>query len=107
MARNSRLNNPNFRKVFLVFLLLTPLILVFVPGDYFDKGESICISKLLTDTDCPGCGMTRAIQHSLHLEFQEAFSYNKLVVIVLPLLVIVWVREVYHSYKIIRDTQSK
>jgi len=89
--------------VFLILLLLVPLVLAFVPGDYFDTGESICISRLVADIDCPGCGMTRAIQHSLHLEFQEALAYNKLVVVVLPLLIIVWVKEIYRSYKIIRN----
>lgn len=106
MARSSRLNNPTFRTIFVVILIAAPFLLAFLPGDYFDKGESICISKLLTDEDCPGCGMTRAIQHSLHLEFDVAYSYNKLVVIVLPLLIVVWAKEIYRSVQIIRRKSS-
>ena len=57
-----------------------------MPADYFDEGESICISKLLAGMECYGCGMTRAIMHLIHLDFEEAYQYNKLSFIVFPLL---------------------
>ncbi len=107
MGRNSRLNSPTFRKFFLVFLLAIPIAIAFLPGDYFDKGESICISKLLADQDCLGCGMSRAIQHSMHFEFDQAYQYNKLVVVVLPLLLLVWVKELYRCYVIIRNAPKQ
>lgn len=37
---------------------------------------------------CPACGLTRAVSHALHLNFQNAWDMNKLVIIVLPLIII-------------------
>lgn len=34
--------------------------------------------------ECPGCGLMRATQHFMHFEFQQALSYNKLVLITFP-----------------------
>lgn len=46
----------------------------------------MCLSKVLAGMECYGCGMTRAIMHLIHLDFTEAYQYNKLSFIVLPLL---------------------
>lgn len=106
MARNSRNKQSHLRIYFLLLLLLTPVSLLLLPSDYFDQGESICISKLISKSDCPGCGMTRAIQHSLHFDFDRACAYNKLVVVILPLLIIVWFRQISRCVKIIRSERK-
>ncbi len=50
---------------------------VFVlPADMFDHTPSICLWHLLGFGPCPGCGMTRAVWHLLHLEFRTALHYN-------------------------------
>ncbi|MCX7651352.1 MAG: DUF2752 domain-containing protein, partial [Bacteroidia bacterium] len=49
-------------------------------------------SKLILETDCPGCGLTRGTQHLLHLDWQNALEYNPLVVLTTPLLVWLWFR---------------
>ena len=67
-------------------ILIVPIILIILPANYFDTGQTVCLSKLFLHIDCPGCGITRAIQHALHLEFKTAYHFNKLVIIVLPLL---------------------
>jgi hypothetical protein len=74
----------------LTLIIVTPLVLLALPANFFDKGESICLSKVFLDLDCYACGMTRACQHLIHLEFEEAYAYNMLSFIVLPLLCIVW-----------------
>jgi hypothetical protein len=74
------------------------MVLLILPADFFDEGQSICISVLLFDETCFGCGMTRAIQHLIHFNFFTAYSYNKLAIIVLPLLVYVWGKELYNVY---------
>ncbi len=79
-------------------LLIVPMVLLILPADFFDEGQSICISVLLFDETCFGCGMTRAIQHLIHFNFSTAYSYNKLAIIVLPLLVYVWGKELYNMY---------
>lgn len=43
---------------------------------------------LFSGCTCPACGLTRAVSHALHLNFQEAWDMNKLVIIVLPLIII-------------------
>jgi len=68
-------------------VVFIPVILIILPVNYFDSGQTICLSQLVLKRQCPGCGITRAIQHAIHLEFKTAFEFNKLVVIVLPLLI--------------------
>jgi hypothetical protein len=87
-------------------LLLVPLVLIILPADFFDTGQSVCLSVLLFEQTCYGCGMTRAIQHLLHLEYDIACSFNKLSVIVLPLLVFVWFGELKSRFNQIRNHTS-
>ena len=73
-------------------------MLLLLPATIFDSGPTICISKLITDIDCPGCGITRAVQHALHLDFQKAWDYNKIIIVIAPLLIWVYFQEVKTSY---------
>ena len=45
-----------------------------------------CVFHLLTGLYCPGCGAGRACFALLHGELGEAFSYNPLMVILIPFL---------------------
>jgi hypothetical protein len=74
------------------FLLILPLVLILIPFQWLNSCHSICIYKNLTGHECYGCGMTRAVVSAMHLHFKEAYSYNKLIVIVLPVLAYVWVK---------------
>lgn len=47
-----------------------------------------CIYLMLTGFYCPGCGAGRASYALLHGRFAEAFCYNPLMVILLPLLLL-------------------
>ena len=69
-----------------------PIVLWLLPASFFDHGQSLCLSVLLFDKECYGCGITRAIQHAIHFDFQTAWNYNKLVVIVAPILFFVWLK---------------
>ena len=85
------------------FLLLTGITLLCLPATFFDHGQSICISMLLFKVECFGCGMTRAIQHLIHFDFEGAYSYNKLAFIVFPMffvLIIMKIRELYLKLKV-------
>jgi hypothetical protein len=64
------------------------ITLLILPANYFDTGRATCVSVILFDLECYGCGMTRAIQHLLHLDFEKAYEFNKLSFIVLPLAII-------------------
>ncbi len=45
-----------------------------------------CIFYSLTGFYCPGCGAGRACYSLLHFEFVDAFCYNPLMTILLPLI---------------------
>lgn len=85
-------------KIKLGFLLL-PAGLIFLPANFFDKGKSVCLSKFILNKECWGCGITRAIQHAIHFEFKTAYEFNKLVIVVLPLVIFVYIQELIKSYK--------
>ena len=72
--------------------ILVPLALLLLPADFFDKGQSLCLSKLLAGVECYGCGMTRAIMHLIHLEFTAAYEFNKLAFISFPILSFLWLQ---------------
>lgn len=49
---------------------------------------SLCPIKTLTGLDCPGCGITRMFVALSHGHIYQAFRYNPLVFIELPILII-------------------
>ena len=84
----------NFQKLELIILILIPIILFLLPANFFDSGKSICLSVFLFDSECYACGLTRAIQHLIHLDFSIGYGYNKLSIIVLPLLIFSYFNEI-------------
>lgn len=73
-------------------LLVIPLVLLILPANFFDDGESICLSQVLAGIECYACGISRACMHLIHFEFQTAWEYNKLVVVIFPLLAFQWAK---------------
>ena len=82
-------------------LLISPIVLILLPATFFDSGNTICLSVLLLNLECYACGLTKAIQHLIHLEFNEAIKFNKLSIIVFPILIISYLRELFRVYKLI------
>jgi|688.fasta_scaffold1673178_2 hypothetical protein len=82
----------NLKYIVFSGLIVLPIVLVLLPASFFDQGQSLCLSVLLLDQQCYGCGITRAVQHFIHFDFQAAWNYNKLVVIVAPILFFVWLK---------------
>jgi hypothetical protein len=78
-----------------------------LPAGFFDKGQSICLSVLLFHQKCYACGITRAIQHLIHFDFATAWQYNKLCVVITPLLIILLVEEIVTSIKKIRNMSKQ
>ncbi len=76
-------------------IVFAPLVLLFLPVDTFDTGQSICLSKMLAGMECYACGMTRAIMHLIHFDFEGAWNFNKLSFIVTPMLFPIWLKSVY------------
>jgi hypothetical protein len=101
-----------FTQAKLLLIVLTPIVLLILPAGFFDNGETICLSKLILGTECYACGITRGIMHLIHLDFEEAFAYNMLSFIVLPLLIVIWVQwffkewNIYKKMKPLMNTQA-
>lgn len=83
----------------LLFLLVSfGLYLMYLPADYFDTGEAMCLSVRFFDVECYGCGMTRAVMHLIHFEFTTAWDFNKLSFIVFPLMVCMLLWEIWQRF---------
>jgi hypothetical protein len=91
----------------LAVIIFTPVVLLFMPADFFDGGESICLSKVIFDVECYACGMTRACQHLIHFDFEEAYAYNMLSFVALPLLGVVWIKWGIKENKILKALNKK
>ena len=52
------------------------------------KITSLCPIKAITGLECPGCGITRMFVALFHGNIYQAFRYNPLVFIELPILII-------------------
>jgi len=90
----------HLRNVIIISLVFAPIVLLFFPANYFDTGQTICPSKRFLDIECLGCGLTRATQHFIHLEFKTAWEYNKLIVIVFPLMTFYWIKGLIYIRKL-------
>ena len=68
------------------------LALALVPTRFLEAMPSVCVFKNLFGVRCLGCGMTRALSALLHAHLATALAYNRLVVIVLPILcgIVLW-----------------
>ncbi|MEY5046891.1 MAG: hypothetical protein RLZZ175_250 [Bacteroidota bacterium] len=74
------------------------IVLMFLPKTFFDKGKSLCVSKVFFDIECYGCGLTRGIQHLIHFDFEGAYYYNKLSFLVLPLIIYLILKDLYELF---------
>jgi len=83
-----------YRPIRLASILILPILLFFVPIDCLNGEHTICLFKNLTGRECYGCGMTRAIISAIQFDFETAFHYNKLIVIVFPLLLYEWMKTI-------------
>jgi hypothetical protein len=79
--------------------IIVPVILLVLPADFFDQGQSICLSILLLNQECYACGLTRALMHLIHFEFAEAYYFNILAFIVFPLLAYQWALWFWEDWK--------
>jgi hypothetical protein len=78
-------------KIGLAIWLALPLFLLLMPADFFDYGRAICPSKSFLNLECPGCGLTRAVQHAIHFQFSEAWGFNRGIVFALPALFLIYI----------------
>lgn len=91
MLKISTLIKKNKKQIaFCVFFLCLISVYFFInpsKSSYFLK----CPLKTITGYECAGCGVQRALHELLHLRFLEAFKFNPLFVISIPIILIVMV----------------
>ena len=87
----SRIKYNNYKNIILLFAyIILPIILFFIPLEWLNKQHSICLIKNIFGVECYGCGITRAIISGVQLDFYKAIEYNKMVIVVLPLFIYEW-----------------
>jgi hypothetical protein len=74
------------KKIMIVSAAVLVLLLFFV-FDARNGSFPACPFLRLTGFYCPGCGSQRAVSSLMHGDLVDAFSYNSLLVLTLPLLV--------------------
>ncbi len=76
------------QRVFKVIKISTVLLILGCAYAVFFKTTGIgvaCMFKAVTGFDCPGCGMTRMCTSLLMLDFKSAWSYNPVIMCMLPM----------------------
>jgi hypothetical protein len=93
----------NFLRIKMAAMILLPFFLFILPKTQFDKGTTTCLFTLLSGYNCIGCGMTRACMRLIHLDVMGALEFNKLSLIVFPILCFLYAKEFYNTYKKHKD----
>lgn len=86
-------------RVLLTCMILVPLVLLALPKDALDHGPAMCLSVLLFDMECYGCGLTRAGMRMIHFDFAGAMEFNKLALIAIPLVAVLYGQEILRRMK--------
>jgi len=92
------------KKIKSILVLIIPFALYFVPVDFLNGQHSICLFKNIFGIECYGCGITRAVLSVIHFDFLKAYHYNKLVIIVFPILSYLWGK---YSISLLKDCTKK
>ncbi|MBK9147727.1 MAG: DUF2752 domain-containing protein [Flavobacteriales bacterium] len=69
--------------------------------DLVGSGPTLCLYKRVTGADCPGCGMTRSVFSLFHLEFEDAYRFNRGILALAPLLAWLWARELIRNIRLL------
>lgn len=92
----------------LAVYVLVPASIFLLPIDFFDSDSTVvCLSRLLLDRECWGCGLTRSVMHAMHADFIGAWQYNRLIVLVLPLLIAIWCKDILGFWRRLNITHSE
>ena len=99
------------RRIVKSILVLTLLFIFYnIPKQYLGDTYPICLYRIAFDHQCFGCGATRAVWSVLHLNISDALEYNKLIVLIFPLLAgctAYWVWDAKSSIKKVNGSAAK
>lgn len=98
------LSQTNKLTIFIIVNILLLLILYFIPINQINAFD-LCIYKRITGEECWNCGMTRAFLSILRLDFKGSLEYNRNVVVVFPLAVVIYIYS-WHKYIIGKERKK-
>jgi len=73
-----------------IFIISLPIIGFLLANLSVKSHYSLCLIKLIFKHECLGCGLTRAFAALSRLDFEGAYEFNHLIVVVAPLFFILW-----------------
>jgi len=93
----------------LLKVIIRDLILLLILISYYLLNKYVgfsipCPFHLVTGYLCPGCGITRALFALLEFNFSKAITYNLLIVIYAPFILMYFL---YQDYLFIYDKEDK
>jgi len=77
----------------IILLLCIPIITLIISRFNIENGETICLFNNILGVDCAGCGITKSITSFIKGEFHQSIKYNYNVVLILPLLLFIWMKQ--------------
>ncbi len=101
MARDA--SSSTGTKIRLAGCFVLPVVLYAIPLQWVMHGPTLCLFHRLFGHACYGCGMTQALFSLLHFDFAAAWEFNRLVVVVAPLLAYLYIKEVVRAWRSLRS----
>jgi len=80
--------------ILLIYIPITTLIITHIG---IKNGQTICLFNNILGVNCIGCGITKSIIALINGEFQQSINYNYNVIIILPLLLFIWLKQFFIS----------
>lgn len=90
-SRSSKRSNASALRI--AALAAVPVLLGSIPMSLFERMPKVCVLRRI-GMPCWGCGMTRAVASASRGDLGAAWRYNKLSVIVVPILGSLWWRRI-------------
>lgn len=90
-----------YKIILWIFLFLVFLIAIYIYSHIHPNSSPFfpkCPFLMLTGIKCPGCGSQRAIHALLHADIKTAFSYNALLVLSIPYVILLLCVRIYQLF---------
>ena len=87
--------NKTLKKQFIIFIILSLYFVFHMITDFYIP----CPIHKIFHVYCPGCGVSRMLVSLIHFDFIKAFNYNKLLFILFPFGVFLYIEFIYSIIK--------
>ena len=102
------MNNNKYQKLKNIIIIGLPvwtILLVNIAAAAHFK--NFCLIKLLFHHECWGCGLTRALAAFSRFHFIQAYKYNHLVFVVIPILICICIILIKKECRLSKNNSSK